>query len=260
MNQSVLKALDILNLFSEQRKQLTLTSISQELDMPKPTAYRMLSAMEQQGFIKKHKKSEHDSHYTLGMKLLTLGQLVKAQLDIRHIASPHMQILAEKITEDVHLLILDGQDAVYIEKAGYSTPYRINIHIGSRLDLYDGAAPMLLLAHQPELFVENYLTSHVLTEAREPYAVKIQIILEELKAIRSKGYCIQHLHSDHDYLGIAYPVFNTDQKVAGALSVLAPTLRFIGKEGESIQADIEKTAHRISADLGFQPANNLYLS
>lgn len=252
MNQSVLKALDILNLFSEHRKQLTLTAISQELDMPKPTAYRMLSAMEQRGFIKKHKKSDHDSHYTLGLKLLMLGQLVKEQLDIRHIASPHMITLAGKITEDVHLLILDGQDAVYIEKAECQNPYRMNIHIGSRLDLHEGPAPMLLLSHQSDLFINNYLNQNVLTDSGEPYKIKIQIMIEELKSIRIQGYCIQHLSLEHDYIGMAYPIYNIEQQLSGVLSVLAPTMRFIGNKGEGVQAEIEKAAKLISADLGYK--------
>ena len=76
MNQSVLKALKLLDLFTEETYELSLKEISLRSNLPKPTAYRLLSALEEAGFLNKAKENEHDSRYRLGLKLLELGQLV----------------------------------------------------------------------------------------------------------------------------------------------------------------------------------------
>lgn len=258
MNQSVLKALDILNLFNEDRRRLTLRSISKTLDIPKPTAYRMLSAMEQRGYIQKHKVSEQSSYYTLGLKMLLLGQLVKDQLDIRQIARPIMQELALKISEDVHLMILDHHDAVYIEKAECQNPFRMHIQIGSRLSLQHRPGPMVLLAFQNDVFIRDYLESVMSDDSGAPFQVKIKVMKETLNTIREQGYHVQPFHSDrdsHDSVGIAYPIFNSDKNIAGVLSIYVPTMKVLGSNGEHLQKEIENAANSISRKLGFLPTS-----
>ncbi|RKJ33402.1 IclR family transcriptional regulator, partial [Butyricicoccus sp. 1XD8-22] len=81
--------------------------------MPKPTVYRLLSSLEYMGFLTKSKNSIHDVRYQLGIKLLELGGLVADGLELRKSALPHMQLLQSEINETVHLVIRDGDEAVY---------------------------------------------------------------------------------------------------------------------------------------------------
>src|SRR5690625_1991232 len=104
MNQSVIKALGILDLFVEE-KELSLQEIADMSEIPKPTAYRLLSTLENCGMLYKVKVSTHDSRYGLGLKLLELGNLVSERLELREIAVPYMEKLAEEINEVIHLVI-----------------------------------------------------------------------------------------------------------------------------------------------------------
>src|SRR5699024_2586005 len=115
MNQSVIKALGILELFVEE-KELSLQEISEKANLPKPTAYRMLTTLQFCGMLYKTKESTHDSRYGLGLKLLEYGNLVSERLELRAIALPHMEKLARDINEVIHLVIARQQEAVYIEK------------------------------------------------------------------------------------------------------------------------------------------------
>src|SRR5690625_4626581 len=109
MNQSVLKALDILDLFI-MNKELSLQEISDKANIPKPTAYRMLSTLESCGMLYKEKESTHDSRYGLGLKLLEYGNLVSERLELREISLPHMENLAKEINEVIHLVIAHQQE------------------------------------------------------------------------------------------------------------------------------------------------------
>lgn len=71
MNQSIQKALQILDLFIEEGGgELTLHQISEKTNIPKPTAYRILTTLESGDILYKTKSSRHDSRYRLGLKLL----------------------------------------------------------------------------------------------------------------------------------------------------------------------------------------------
>lgn len=53
MNQSVIKALKLLDFFSSEQKELTLSELSNKSDMPRPTAYRLLSSLKHVVFCQK---------------------------------------------------------------------------------------------------------------------------------------------------------------------------------------------------------------
>ena len=67
---SVAKALQILNCFSYRRTEISLTQISQELEIPKSTAYNLVKTLVSEQFLR---KSENSSNYLPGIRLLTLG-------------------------------------------------------------------------------------------------------------------------------------------------------------------------------------------
>src|SRR5690625_408771 len=150
MNQSVTKALQLLELFAEEQGELTLQDISLKAEMPKPTVYRLLTTLENYGYVYKTKKSTHDSRYGLGLKLLELGQLVSERLELREIARPFMEKLAEAINEVIHLVIEKDNKAIYIEKVDSTRALRLMTRVGKSSPLYIGSGPKLLLAFLPE--------------------------------------------------------------------------------------------------------------
>lgn len=159
MNQSVIKAMKLLDLFTEGTNELTLKEISTKADMPKPTAYRLLSALETSGMLYKMKENEHDSRYRLGLKLLELGEIVSDQLELRDIALPYMENLAHEINEVIHLVIINHDKATYIEKVESSRALRLFTKIGKSVPLYSGSGPKLLLAYLPEEKQDEFLNS-----------------------------------------------------------------------------------------------------
>ena len=70
--------------------------------IPRATAFRLLSTLEQSGFLAK----VHGA-YQLGIKCFVLGNIVAAGLDLREKAHPHLVALRDETGETVHLAILD---------------------------------------------------------------------------------------------------------------------------------------------------------
>ncbi|HLR67907.1 MAG TPA: IclR family transcriptional regulator, partial [Virgibacillus sp.] len=129
-NESVIKSLDILDVLRETEQELTLSEISEKTEISISTTYRILSTLESRKYLTKIKYSNQDIRYFLGLKFLSLGQVASEHLDLRIIALPHMKALRNDINEVVHLTVLDGNQAVYIEKVESTRNLRLYTAIG----------------------------------------------------------------------------------------------------------------------------------
>ncbi|MEC5424184.1 IclR family transcriptional regulator [Virgibacillus sp. C22-A2] len=251
MNQSVSKALKLLDLFTFEDRELTLKEISSRSNIPKPTAYRLLSTLESNGFLYKTKENEHDSRYRLGLKLLELGQIVSDQLELRGIALPYMEQLADEINEVIHLVIVNHDMATYIEKVESTRALRLYTRIGKSSPLYIGSGPKMLLAFLPKE-KQKQILSGPLVPFNNNKAVKKERLLKELETIREEGYAYSVGEQDADTTGISYPIHDHQNQVIASLAVSGLSSHFKGKSLQRIKSKTEKTAQQISRKLGYR--------
>lgn len=250
MNQSVLKALRLLDFFVKS-PELTLAELSTKADMPKPTVYRLLSSLEVCGFLIKVRNSEQDIKYRLGLKLLELGNVVSEQLELRKVALPHMKKLCEEINEVVHLVIMDGYEAVYIEKVESKQALRLYTKVGKRSPLYVGSGPKLLLANLPAKDYNRIVENIKFNKFTENTILNKMDLKLELETIRSQGYAVSSGEQDLDTIGFSFPVKDHTGNVIAALGVSGPTIRFLGEREIYLKQETKIIAKKISKDLGF---------
>ena len=252
MNQSVIKALKLLDLFTEDIQELSLREIALRADLPKPTAYRHLASLVECGFLQKTKENEQDSGYRLGLKLLELGHLVSNQLEIREIALPFMEDLAQDINEVIHIVIANQDEATYIEKVDSTRALRLYTRIGKSSPLYIGSGPKLLLA-----FMDKEKQAEILGEANL-YAIEDHRPIDktrlqgELDIIREEGYSYSIGEQDLETTGISYPLYNYRKRVVASLTVSGLSSHFEGENLQVIKEKTRKTADKISEKLGYR--------
>ncbi|TFJ91925.1 IclR family transcriptional regulator [Lentibacillus salicampi] len=252
MNQSVIKALKLLNYFSADTPELTLKDIATRAGIPKPTAYRLLSALESGHFLYKIKENEHDSKYRLGLKLLELGQIVSDQLEIRKIALPDMQKLAADIDEVIHLVIANQDEATYIEKVDSSRALRLNTRVGKSSPLYLGSGPKLLLANMPHEQQDTILEDAALHHPVNRGRIDQKALLQELQTIHEEGYAYSIGEQDADTTGISYPIYDYSNQVVAALAVSGLSSHFEGDNLQELKMNTKQTAETISRKLGYR--------
>lgn len=252
MNQSVIRALSIINLFTEEMPELTLKEIAEMAELPKPTAYRLLTTLERLDYLYKSKESEHDSRYRLGLKLLELGQLVSDQLEVRGIAFPFMEKLGLEINEVIHLVIVHQNRATYIEKVDSTRPLRLNTRVGKSTPLYIGSGPKLLLAHMPKEKQQKILGAQPLKPYKNNIPIKVEELWDELTTIRKKGYAYSTGEQDLDTTGLSYPIYDFQNEVIASLTVSGLSRYFEGDHLTLIKERTEQTALAISRKLGYQ--------
>src|SRR5712664_1006115 len=198
------KALELLSVFSFREPRLSLAELAARTGIPRATAFRLLSTLEQSGFLAK----VHGA-YQLGIKCFVLGNIVAGGLDLRETAHPHLVALRDATRETTQIAILDHWQVVYLERV--ISPYPVGFmraRAGAILPAYCTALGKTLLAYMPEGDVEAWatkqkfpaLTPHTITSARR--------LLKELRVIRERGYGMDEQERELGVRCVAAPVRN----------------------------------------------------
>jgi DNA-binding IclR family transcriptional regulator len=124
------------------------------------TAHRILNDLTIGRFVDRPQAGT----YRLGMRLLELGNLVKARLDVRDAALGPMRELHKLTHQPVNLSMRQGDEIVYIERA-YSERSGMQVvrAIGGRAPLHLTSVGKLFLAHDDPQRVRAYATRTGLT-------------------------------------------------------------------------------------------------
>jgi DNA-binding IclR family transcriptional regulator len=102
------------------------------------------------GYVRQDSKTRD---YSLGFKLVELGNLLLSQLDLRREAEPFLRDLAERTNETVHLVFLDRNEIVYVDKMEKDHGHgglRMASRVGLRNPAHSSAVGKVLLAHLTE--------------------------------------------------------------------------------------------------------------
>lgn len=240
LNNSITKAIAILNSFSYEKPRLRLKEISAVTGINQTTAYRMLNTLKESNLIE-----QYDGMYTLGRGFLKYEAIVLNSMEIRRIALPFLLELSNNLKVNVNLAVLDGHEVVYIARA--ETPYCVYgyFHVGMRRPINCTALGKVLTCQTPEIAseafrrgVSRYTLNTITDEAR---------FLQELEKVRLQGYAVDAEEWSNGINCIAAPIFNISREIFAGISISGPTSTYpMPKILEYVPTLIEY-AHRVGA-------------
>jgi IclR family transcriptional regulator, KDG regulon repressor len=241
------KALDLLTAFSVREPRLSLADLATRTGIPRPTAFRLLTTLEQAGFVAKV-----NGEYQPGIKCFVLGNVVAATLDLREKALPYLERLRDVTGETVHLAVLDQWQVVYLERLQSPQPIGfMRSRIGVLVPAYCTGLGKTLLAHKPPQEVEAWLKTQTLKTMTADTITSPRRLLKELRAIRERGYGLDEQEHEVGVRCIAAPVRNHGGDVVAAISIAGPADRMpTPLVGSAMASSIVAAAHAISIELG----------
>ncbi|MBX6353615.1 MAG: IclR family transcriptional regulator [Thermoflavifilum sp.] len=242
--QSIDRVAGILDCFSADVTDLTLGEIAERTNLPKPTVYRLLSAMRKHRWIE---QDERTGMYRLGFRLVTLGAMVPGQMNLRQSALPVMTRLAESTKETVNLNVIDGNERVCVELVEGSHAIRHFVKLGTRNSLISGASGKVLLAYMSPVRRDEILRT---IYARD--TLDMTHLQQELEHIRQQGYAVTYGNRVPGACGISAPLFDRTGCLIAGLTVSGPIERIREREA-TIVAQLLEAAAEISARLGYIP-------
>ncbi|MDR3562412.1 MAG: IclR family transcriptional regulator [Negativicutes bacterium] len=231
-NQSIERALDILECFSQAKSEIGLSELARLVGLPKATVFRMAETLVERGYLIKDGKSQA---YQLGYKILRLGQTLLSNMDYRKIALPYMQKIRDETNESVTLYIpINDRERLCVERFQSSHGLRRIVHVGEIFAIDLGAAGKALLAFR---------------EAETLHA-DYRVTLEELAQIRRQGYALSHGERELGVSSVAVPLLDRYSRPIASLSVSGPEFRYHGEWLENIIEVTKRAAASISRELG----------
>jgi len=247
---SVEKALGILDVFSRGRLDLSLSEITETLQMPKPTVFRILCTLEKCGLLR---KDEKQGTYRLGLKLVYLGNLVTLDYDIVRMARPVMVRLRDETQETVDYTILDSNQVLYIELL--ESPRRIKAEsskVGRKLPLHCTACGKILAAFSPNGLDPNW-PPKVLPAFTERTITNTKNLLKDLDQVREKGFAVDMGELDEGIYAVSAPILDTNGSALAALTIVAPMERLeqepISELAAKVVSAAEEISHKINQNL-----------
>lgn len=218
---SIIKAVKLLDSFSADRREVSLGEFTRETGYNKTTAYRILQTLVSVGWLMRGPSGG----YRLGMPVLLLGAIARADLDLRNEALPFMQQLADEFGDTAFLMVPGPQGAVTIETIVGRNPVRVHgVTVGSVLPYHVAAGPVVLAAFGPDLEAQvidgerGKLTPHT-TVAKAALRAKFARVREE-------GFALSVEDFIDDVAAVAAPVLDSDGVPIASLSLGGPANRF----------------------------------
>ncbi|MEM9290089.1 MAG: IclR family transcriptional regulator [Acidobacteriota bacterium] len=181
---------------------LNHSEISRELNIPKSTLTALLNTLEQRRYLSRSEQGL----YTLGPRLGELANNTPRGSDLQRASQEMLRQLAERTGLTAHLAILDGAEAVYIDKAQVDSLLKVDTWVGRRLPLHCTAVGKALLAYLPESEVREIVGPEPLQGLTPKSLTTISDLLEELATVRQQGWAIDDQESDDAVRCVAAPI------------------------------------------------------
>ena len=242
------RALDILDCFSFQDREMGLSKITKITGLNITTTKRLLSNLTDRGYLQQNSQSKQ---YQLGMRLFELGGIVFSSFSLRKAASYSMTQLQNKTAGTILLGVNLENQLVYIDKRKSSGSLSIMSDIGWRRPLHYGMLGMILMAHNSPEKIKEILEVNPL-EAHTPFSITDKNAFSlRLEKIRENGYCVEKEEAVEGIIGIAVPIRDYSRQVVAALGVALPISQNSKKESRQIVDKLKHSAKEISDNLGY---------
>ena len=200
----------ILDAFDADTPTLTLAELAARTRLPKATAHRLAGDLTARRLLERT-----DGRFRLGPRLTELGGLVHGAPDLRNVALPFLEDLAQATGEAVKLAVLDGGAVVTAASVpGTARPAADD----GRVPAHASAAGKAILACSPPEVLAQVLAAGV---ARlTPFTVvSPDLLREQLGEIARRGVAVDREESHPGVAAVASPVVGAGGRAVAAIAL-----------------------------------------
>jgi DNA-binding IclR family transcriptional regulator len=240
------RLLDVLFAFRPGRPRLTLADLTRHTGMPHATVRRLALDLVHAGALDR----APDGSFTVGIRLWELGTLAPLTAPLRTVALPFMEDLHAALHQHVQLAVLDGTEAVLVERLSTAEAVGVISRVGGRLPLHSSGVGKVLLAHEGtdlvDRVIEQGLTRYTRRTITDP--ARLRRVLEQC---RDTGVAFVREETTPGVDSVATRALNADGEVVAALSVV---VRTGSVDLRTVKPAVVASGLAISRGLGWRPA------
>lgn len=216
----------------------TFSAIVEATGLSRPTAHRMIGALEAHGFLLK----VGGYGFALGPRLLALATTAMRELPLRRLARPGLERLARFTGEGAQLFVRDGDMRVCVDSVQSRQELRTIVQVGASLPLDKGSAGKVLLAFGPA-----GSATRIVAASDDPDRLD-----RDLTVARRRGWAYSNGEREVGVASISAPVRGPGGDMLAAVSASGPTTRILPLRAKDFAPAVLEAAREIEQALGYQ--------
>jgi IclR family acetate operon transcriptional repressor len=242
---AVERSLRVLEELASSGGELGTNELARRTGVNASSVSRLLATLSSRGYVD---HVEDTGRYRLGLRLLQLGNVVLAGLDVRELARPHLEELTQETGETATLSVPGEQDAVTVDFVQSGASVQSVARLGRPSVAHATAAGKVLLAFGEVRLPSGRLqrfTPRTITDPRK--------LATAVERVRSGGWAEAAGERERDLNAIAAPVFGAERRLAGIVGLQGPEGRF-DREARRIAVEpLLRHTRALSEALGWTP-------
>jgi len=246
-NQSLTRALTLLQRLAEAPQGMQLTDLSYQLGMPVATVHRLLATFEELDFVE---QDSEQGRWYVGLNAFTVGNAFLKRRDFVAIARPRMDALVDMCGETVNLGVIDDGEVVFVSQVESPEVMRMIVRLGSRSPIHASGVGKALLAGMTEQRVEQILERRGLKRYTERTIDNPADLRAELESTRRRGYALDDEEHAVGLRCVAAAFFDENARALAAISLSGPKARMVDERLAELGQAVRNTAEAITLALG----------
>ncbi len=219
--QSVMRALQLLELLMRSNVPLSAIELSQQTDLNRSTVHSLLDTLIACGYVQKESSY---GKYLPTIKMYALSRVYAVRTPFVRNCEPIISTLALKYDLSLNLGALTQDNTLFIIKEfmpsdhqARTSSYMVPFHASSLGKVFLAFLP----AARTEMILDE-LKMDPLTQ----YTIRDkETLIKEVESARRCGYAVVRDEFTYGYTSFGFPVFDADRSIAGAFSLTCSTER-----------------------------------
>ncbi|GLF90747.1 IclR family transcriptional regulator [Bacillus safensis] len=218
-SQTLRRGLHILDLFHKVNKELTVKEITEKMGISTTVTFRLVNTLMECGYLTKNTST---GKIRLGLNAYKLGIYADPIPELREIAMPFIEDIAQKTKETVSLNIMDPLTKEGVCIASIESPHDVKFSrpIGLSKPIHNGASRKVLLA-----FMDHKQQELMIRRLSSKYEIEIDRLKVDLDQIKTKGFAYTEGEVNEGALNVAVPILSQEGHILAGLSIHCPTYR-----------------------------------
>jgi DNA-binding IclR family transcriptional regulator len=215
------RGLDILDMFSAERRIVGITDIALELDIHKSSASRLAATLASSGYL----VAASAGNYALGPRLAALGSVAASRQDLSAVVTPFLAELVDVTGETGHLSVLDGTLAKTVQVMDGWHTVRMHSWVGKLSPAHCSSMGKAVLAGLSDAELARRYPEPDLEVRTERTIATLGQLRKELEHIRRTGAALDNEELEAGLRCVAAPVFAPDGTLDAGISISGPAQR-----------------------------------
>lgn len=239
--------IEVLKSFTRKEPVLGVNEISRRVGVHNSTASRILATLEEAHLVERDAPT---GKYRLGVGVLALSGPLLANMNVRDVARPYLEQLAESAGETIGLSVWSDGEAINVDQVLGPGAVKHIAHLGARFRPHSSASGKTFMAYDVPEGVDEIL-SRGLPRLTERTIVDRDALMEDLRRVRRRGYAVNDGEASLETVGIAAPVRDGRTRVVAAVTLSAPRYRTPPERIARLGPLVKETAAEVSKRLGY---------